>query len=130
MFHHRSEDLHQDDQQREGCGTFGNDGEVGGHCRRSTLIGIGGPQVERHEGELEAQSGKEEHQGEDLHRGAFEHGRDVVEVERAHSSVDERDAVEHQTRREHGVHDVFGSGFSRFVFVFVHCHEAGHRDRC
>ena len=45
----RGEYLHQDDAQREGGGTLGDNTQVGSDRRGSSLIGIGSPEVEGNE---------------------------------------------------------------------------------
>lgn len=94
-----------------------------------SLVGVGRPEVEGHERELEAQTGEEEDQRHNLKRRAGDEGHHVVEVERAGGAVEERDAVEHQTAREEGAEDVFGTRLGRVVLVLVEGDQAGHRHR-
>ena len=126
---HRAEDLHQHGHQHERRRGLRHDREVGSHGRRRTLVGIGRPEMERHERNLEPQPGEEEDHRHDLQRRPRNARRHIVEIERPRRPVEERDTVEHQTAREQGAEDVFRTRFGRMVLVLVERHQAGHRHR-
>ena len=135
---HCAEDLHQDDGQGERGGTLGDDAQITGDGRGGTLVGVGSPEVEGHERNLEAQSAEEEHQSHDEHcaltpEGGALVGNDgghIVEVECAADAVEHGDAVEHHAAGECGGEDVLGGSLGRLVLVFVEGHEAGHGHGC
>ena len=85
--------------------------------------------MEGHERNLEAKPREEEDQGHHLQRRTVDAGGHVAEIERPGRSVEERDAVEHQSAREQRAEDVFGPRLGRIAFVFVEGHQTGHRDR-
>ena len=57
--------LHEDGHEHKGGSTLGDDAEVGGDGGGGSLVGVGCPEVEGHEGNLEAHARDEEQQAED-----------------------------------------------------------------
>ena len=51
---HRLEHLHQNGAKREGCGSLRDNTQITSNGGRSTLVGIGRPEVEGNERNLEA----------------------------------------------------------------------------
>ena len=83
--------------------------------------------MEGHERNLETESREEEDQGHHLQWRTVDAGGHIVEIERSGRTVEERDAVEHQSARKQRAEDVFGPCLGRIAFVFVEGHQAGHR---
>lgn len=63
---HGCEDLIEYHEEHEGGGSLGDDAEVRGDSGRSSLIGVGCPEVEGHEANLKADTTDEEHEGCDV----------------------------------------------------------------
>ena len=126
--HHRGEHFDEDNQQHEGGGAFGDDAQVGRHGAGGSLVDVGRPQVEGHQGDLEAHAGEEEHQGHHLQRAAVQGGGDVLEVEGARGAVDQREAEQQQGAAEHRRQDVLGACLGTLMAVFVKCYQRCHGD--
>ena len=96
MLNQRAEDLGEDDERSQRGSTLRDDAQVTGDWGGSTLVGVGRPEVEGYERELEAQSAEEEHQSGNgqqnlLREGidAAENGSHIGEIERACSSIEQ-----------------------------------------
>ena len=126
---HRPEDLHQHGHQHERRRAFRHHRQVGGHRRRRALIGVGGPEVERDQRNLEPQPREEEDHGHDLQRRTRNARRHIVEIERPGRPVEERDSIEHQPAGEEGAEDVLRTRLGRITLVLVERHQTGHRHR-
>ena len=127
---HRAKDMVEDGEEREGCRTLGNDAQIARDGGWRTLVGVGGPEVEGHERNLEAQSAEEEDQSHEQQRRAAL-ARDlqghVVEVERAAHAVEEADAEEHHAAGECGGEDELRCCLGAVVAVEVEGHHRGQR---
>lgn len=87
VLYHGREHLHEDGAQREGGGTLRDDRQVARNGGGGSLVGIGCPEVERHERNLEAQATEEEHHTYDGKWRNRNLGSHVVKVEGAHGGI-------------------------------------------
>ena len=88
--------------------------EEGCHRRRRTLIDVGRPHVERHCGNLEAETRKHEDEAENDAKLAFaiaQRRRDLLEAGVSGVTVDEADAVEQHAGRQCAENEIFQAGF-------------------
>ena len=92
---------HEADEDREGGG-LGSGGHEGHHGRRRAFVNVGRPDVEGSAGDLEAESGEDEGDGDVGERldvsGGAERGRDVKDVGGAGGAVEQGNAVEEECR--------------------------------
>ena len=107
------------------------------------FVGVGRPEVEGHQRDLEAQATEEEYHTHDgqcrrlegrsttgrlnnltIHKSS-ERSCDIVEVERAGCSIDERDAIEHYAAGERGHQNILRSSLSRVLLPLVEGHQTG-----
>ena len=95
-----------------------------------TFVCVGSPQMERYEGNLEAEACEEKYHGQYLKCASVYAGCHVIEIKRPGSPVEKRYSVQHETAREQRAEYVLRTCFSRVMFVFVECHEACHRYGC
>lgn len=123
-----TEHFHQDGHEHEGGGALGDDAQITGNDGRSSLIGVGRPEMEGHEGNLEAETGDEEHEAEHAQKVDRQAVGQLVKVEGAGGTIDKRHAVEQQGCREEGEQDVLGTGLGAFILFLVIGHEGGHGD--
>ena len=83
-----AEYMMQRQQQHETTRRFGNYRKVGCGSRRCPFIDIGSPHMERHERNLESQSGKEEDESQHRHEIGAHQRLHVGEIHRPHRTVE------------------------------------------
>src|SRR3546814_8741799 len=82
---------------------------------RRAFVNVGGPHMERHGADLEAETREHEHDAEnqrDVHLTA-EHLGDAGEIGRPGEAVEQRNAIEQHARRERAEYEIFADGFAR-----------------
>ena len=127
ILYHGLEHFHKDGAQCDGSSTLGDNTQITGNRGWSTLIGVGRPEMEGYERNLEGQAAEEEHEahnaqrreGDAQGRDALEGGGYIAEVEGAGSRIDERDAEEHDAAGERGHKDVLGGSLGGLLAMAV-----------
>jgi hypothetical protein len=92
------------------------------HCEtsRRALVHVRRPHVERHDGNLEAKAGKQEHQPEHDPDAAGGYGRrDPGKADGSGKAIDQRGAVQQHARRQRAEDEIFQAGLGRFGVVAV-----------
>ncbi len=115
----RHADVEDPREDREGRG-FRCRGEKRRDRSRRAFVNVRSPHVERHRGDLEAESRAEQHDAEHQRvvRDQRGHGvGDAQQVERAGDAVDQRDAVQQNRRAHRAEHEVLHRRFGRLLFV-------------
>ena len=103
------------------AGDFGRGGKKCRDRRRRALVDVGGPHVERHRGNLEAEPGEQEDQAEDQPDtgAALRRLGDAGKIDGAGESINQRGAIEQHSGRQRAQHEIFQAGFGRSQVVTI-----------